>query len=397
MKVKARKGDSLSYYASLFRIPVELLVDSNPQLDPDHLEADEMVEVPGFIKETCVVREGDTLWGLSGERNIGVDALLLINENSDPNEVETGVELFLPRRVVTPVVNGKQPYDSVRFQKDLILLQELYPFIRVNAIGKSVLGKDLMECKIGRGAKKVHMNGAFHGNEWITSAVLMTFLNDYLLSLTNSKDLRGIPILPLYRTVSLSLVPMVNPDGVDLVLNGPPDGMAEELVRLNGGRVEFTGWKANIRGIDLNKQFPARWEFEKRRMEVSTPGPRDFTGNLPISEPESKAMEQLARKERFHRLVAVHTQGKEFYWGYEGLESKESERLAGEIKRASGYASIRYVDSYAGFKDWFIQEFQQTGITLELGKGINPLPLSQFDTIYRDTLGIYLIMLYKWW
>ena len=50
----------------------------------------------------------------------------------------------------------------------------------------------------------------------------MTFLNDYLLALTNLGDIRGVQMLPLYEATSLSIVPMVNPDGVNLVINGPP-------------------------------------------------------------------------------------------------------------------------------------------------------------------------------
>ncbi len=32
--------------------------------------------------------------------------------------------------------------------------------------------------------------------------------------------------------------------------------------------------------------------------------------------------------------------------------------------------------SYGGYKDWFIQDFNRPGYTLELGEGQNPLPMS---------------------
>ena len=41
-------------------------------------------------------------------------------------------------------------------------------------------------------------------------------------------------------------------------------------------------------------------------------------------------------------------------------------------------------DSYAGYKDWFIQEFDKPGYTFEAGIGVNPLPISQLGTIYLD-------------
>ena len=51
--------------------------------------------------------------------------------------------------------------------------------------------------------------------------------------------------------------------------------------------------------------------------------------------------------------------------------------------------AIQYIDSHAGYKDWFIQEFRKPGFTIELGVGVNPLPLSQFDEIYEEALGIF--------
>ena len=91
------------------------------------------------------------------------------------------------------------------------------------------------------------------------------------------------------------------------------------------------------------------------------------------------------RRENFDRVVALHTQGHEFYWGYNGHEPQLSAIMAREFMMKTSYASIQYVDSHAGFKDWFIQEYKRPGFTLELGKGVNPLPLSQFKTIYEET------------
>ncbi len=179
-----------------------------------------------------------------------------------------------------------------------------------------------------------------------------------------------------------------------MVLNGPDERVRDKVVRINEGSMDFTGWKANINGVDLNNQFPAFWEIEKERKEPKSPAPRDYPGEAPLSEPEAKIMAKLAEERNFSRMIAFHTQGKEFYWGYENFEPSESAMLANEFARLSGYKAVQNVDSHAGYKDWFIQEFRKPGFTLELGKGINPLPLSQFDDIYKDVLGIFLASLY---
>ncbi|PFG05718.1 M14 family metallopeptidase [Bacillus sp. es.034] len=397
MKVKVRSGDTLWYYSQLFYIPVQLIIDSNPSVDPNRLKIGTEIQLPGFRKESHSINQGDSLWSLAQNRNIDVDALLLLNEGINPNGLQIGSDIWIPSRVVSPIVKGKQAYDSQRFEGDVQRLKDIYPFIKLRSAGESVGGRDLIEIRIGTGKKKVQMNASFHANEWITTSVLMTFINDYLLSLTNSQLMRGVQTLPIYGDVTLSLVPMVNPDGVDLVLNGPPGDKRNEMIALNRGSTDFTGWKANIRGVDLNNQFPAKWEVEQERKEEKEPAPRDFPGYKPLSEPEAIAMAKLARQGKFDRLLALHTQGKEFYWGYEGLEPPEAAKLAKDFTRVSGYKSVRYIDSYAGYKDWFVKEFQKSGFTLELGKGINPLPLSQFDEIYQDVSGILLVSIYRWY
>lgn len=394
MEIKVRPGDTLWYYSQLFMVPLNLIIDSNPKIDPNHIKSSSLIQIPGFEVQSLTIRDGDTLWKIAGKRNISVDSLLLLNQDINPNELKIGQQVLVPNRMVLKKVDGKKKYNYAEMERDVKHLVSIFPFVKLHVIGKSVLGKNIYELKIGKGSKKVHMNASFHANEWITSSILMSFINDFLLSLTNNSRIRNLSTLPLYQSVSLSIVPMVNPDGVDLVLNGPPEKKNKEVISVNNGSTDFTGWKANIRGVDLNNQFPANWEIEKERKEPQSPAPRDYPGDAPLTEPEAIIMAKLAEHEKFDRMLALHTQGKEFYWGYEGLEDLNSGKIAAEFNRVSGYNAVQYVDSHAGYKDWFIQEFKQPAFTIELGKGINPLPLSQFDEIYQDMTGIFLASLY---
>jgi g-D-glutamyl-meso-diaminopimelate peptidase len=394
MKVKVRSGDSIWYYSQLFMVPINLIADSNPGVNPALLQIGQEINIPGFTLQNYTVRPGDTFWKLSTSRNLSVDALLLVNQSLNPNSLAPGTAIKLPRRVITPIVSGRRSYDYKALSADITMLSDIYPFIKVNSIGQSVLGKPIQEIRLGKGNKKVQINASFHANEWITTPILMALLNSFLLSITNVRPIRGVSTMPLYNSVDLSIVPMVNPDGVDLVLNGPPPELREEVIAINRGSTDFTGWKANIRGVDLNNQYPAKWDFEKERSEQNAPAPRDYLGEAPLTEPEAIAMAELAKDNQFDRMLAFHTQGAEFYWGFEGLEPPESQVLALEFERVSGYKAVQYIDSFAGYKDWFIQEFRRPGFTIELGRGINPLPLSQFDDIYEEVLGIFLASLY---
>ncbi len=394
MKVKVRPGDTLWLFSRLFRIPLPLLEDANKHADPDRLLVGEEIHIPGFIPEEHAIQKGDTYWEIARRLNISPGALALLNPEHHPDHLPEGGRIRLPKRVVRPIVTDPGQYDFARLQKDLRRIEEVYPFISVETVGSSVLARPLLEIRTGRGERTIHFNAAFHANEWITVPVLMRMFNEFLLALTNGNPLCGIFVLPLYENNVLSIVPMVNPDGVDLVINGPPEKVREQVVRLNGGSTDFSGWKANIRGVDLNDQFPANWKIEKEK-RAQCPGPRDYPGEAPLTEPEASSMGRLTRERDFARVFALHTQGKEFYWGYEGLEPPESEALAKEFARVSGYKSVRYVDSHAGYKDWFVQEFRRPGFTFELGSGVNPLPICQFPEMVEEMIGVFLSALYQ--
>ncbi|MGF6949538.1 g-D-glutamyl-meso-diaminopimelate peptidase [Neobacillus sp. B4I6] len=395
MEVVVRKGDSLWHYSQMFHINLQLIIDSNRNVDHNNLSEGQRVRLPGFSAQDYQIRPGDTLWSIGQRRSLPLEAITLVNPNLDEKNLNVGQSIKVPTRITWRLVDSGQSYDYIKLMNDIKRLLEVYPFMQIPVIGKTVLGKKIPEIVIGTGEKRVHYNGSFHANEWITTSIIMTFLNDYLLALTNHNLIRGLPMFPLYQQSILSIVPMVNPDGVDLVLHGPPEieNWNKRVVDFNKGSTDFTDWKANIRGVDLNDQFPARWELEKARNQTE-PGPRDFVGEKPLSEPEAMAMAKLIKKRNFVRVLAFHTQGEVIYWGFENLEPPESEDIVKEFSRVSGYEPIKTIESYAGCKDWFIQDWKRPGFTIELGRGINPLPLSQFDEIYQKSLGIFLAGLY---
>ena len=395
LEVFVRSGDSLWYYSQLYKIPFKLIIDSNRNINPQILSVGVRIQIPGYVTTSYQVRSGDSFWSIATSSNLPIDALLLVNPGLNPMRLQVGQTINVPVRVTWRVVNGKQNYNFNMMMNDMRQLQTVYPFLFVSSIGNSVENRQIPEILIGSGEKRVHYNASFHANEWITTPILLTFLNDYALSLTNQLPIRGLQTFPLYLQTSLSIVPMVNPDGVNLVLNGLPDDSPwrSKVIEWNNGSSDFSGWKANIRGVDLNDQFPAEWELERAR-NPKTPGPRDYGGESPLSEPEAIAMADLTRNRDFSRVLAFHTQGEVIYWGFNNLEPPESEAMVLEFSRVSGYEPVQTVDSYAGYKDWFIQDWRRPGFTVELGTGTNPLPLTQFDEIYEEALGIFLAGLY---
>ncbi|MEF2619341.1 MAG: M14 family zinc carboxypeptidase [Clostridia bacterium] len=159
----------------------------------------------------------------------------------------------------------------------------------------------------------------------------------------------------------------------------------------------FCGWKfLKSTGVDLNLQFPAGWE-EARRIKFAqgftSPAPRDFVGYGPLTEPESLALYNFTLEHDFNLILAYHTQGKEIYWQFQDYAPQEAYYIGQELAKVSGYtlANVPYESSFAGYKDWFVQQYRRLGYTIEAGIGESPLPLSQFNQIYNDNLGIIIL------
>lgn len=115
------------------------------------------------------------------------------------------------------IVSTNVPYNSNILRQNLSLLLRTYPFLNVQTVGNSVLSQPIYVIKLGRGPKKVFYSASIHANEWITTPVLMKFIEDYCVSYVRQSTLYGYSVHSLFNSTSIYIMPMVNPDGVDLV------------------------------------------------------------------------------------------------------------------------------------------------------------------------------------
>ena len=270
-------------------------------------------------------------------------------------------------------------------------LLKTFPFLKSFVIGHSVLGKPIYMLAAGSGQNRVMYNAAHHANEWITSMVMTEFIGQYMTAIAQGTMICGHNALDIYKKTTIYFVPMVNPDGVDLVTGNIQAGETyESAKKMNYSNLPFPDeWKANINGVDLNLQYPADWEIAKKikkELGYNRPGPRDFTGISPLCEPESRAMTQATDAVDPSLTLSLHTQGRIIYWRYADKLPFRSYEIACQLSDASGYPceDTPYISGHAGYKDWFIQKYNRPGYTIECGAGENPLPLSQFGEIYRD-------------
>lgn len=268
---------------------------------------------------------------------------------------------------------------------DLSELQASFNFVEVLNIGRSVQGRNLFALRIGCGPNRVHFTGGMHANEWITTPLLVKFCWQICNALQTGVPLGGWDTRRCLGLNTVWITPAMNPDGAELVQKGisPQHPLYTELIKMNRGSADFRGWKSNIRGVDLNHQFPAGWAIQSTH-SPKQPYYRDHAGSGPLSEPESQALAEFTRKQDFSLALAFHSQGQVIYWGYKGMEPPEAGTLAAEISDLSGYRAVRYAGTHAGYKDWFIQEWRRPGFTVEVGAGANPLPLQVLPGIYTQ-------------
>ncbi len=294
------------------------------------------------------------------------------------------------------IVRTDIPMTSALAGDTLEALGAAYPFLQTELLARTAFGRPITAASMGRGDRRVLYSAAHHANEWLTATVLLKFLEDYAQALETDGTIGGVSARELYETATIFLVPMVDPDGVDLVTGAVTEKEREQARAL----AEFypnipfpDGWKANLSGVDLNLQYPAGWLTAREikfAQGYTRPGPRDFVGRFPLSQPEAQALADYTQRIDPELVIAWHSQGEVIYWQYGGIGVPGAREIAERFANLSGYRleDTPYNSSFAGYKDWFIQTYRRPGFTIEVGSGENPLPLSQFAEIYTASLPI---------
>ena len=297
------------------------------------------------------------------------------------------------------IVRTDIPTTAQLCEDTILALTQRYPdVLRSELLTTTAFDRPIRTLVIGSGPRKVLYTAAHHANEWITTPVILKFIEEFASAIENGGQIGGVDARVLSDTVTIFTVPMVDPDGVDLVTGAiqPGQGQYEQaaMIARQYPTIPFPdGWKANLLGVDLNLQYPAGW-LRAREIKFSQgftrPAPRDFVGRAPLTQREVRALAGYTETVDPDLVLAYHSQGRVIYWLYDDIEVPGARELGERMAAVSGYAldETPPESAYAGYKDWFIKFFRRPGYTVEVGEGTNPLPLSQFDEIYRDNVGI---------
>lgn len=331
------------------------------------------------------------------------DGIITIGNTTDlTNDIYTDVSLFnFDHYVLTTypslaqhIINPYQAYGYENMISDISKLQTMYPeLIKTSSIGKSVEGRDLLLVEFGRGPNKIFVCGTHHAREYICTTYLMYAIDRYAYAYRTESMWGKYNPKSILDNVTFYIVPMVNPDGVNLVQNGvyttkEPDKI-QQLKIYEGSMYGYKAWKANMNGVDLN------WNYDKDWSETKNKNPRGssgFTGDRPGTEPETLAISNYVDSYPFDAYMSFHTQGEVIYWADNQQNPSYINKL---IQNDTGFTGYRDNGTGIGgsFFDYVYRNFNKPTITVELCPYIGnyPYPDKDFDRVWNPAKNILLI------
>ncbi len=288
-----------------------------------------------------------------------------------------------------------EPMTHARMMEYLNILGERYPFMGITGLGESVLGRSIPLVTVGEGEKAVLYVGAHNGTEWLTTVLLLRFLNEFGEQYQNTGRIFQYSLPYLLSTRTVYVIPMLNPDGVVYSLEGIDREhiLYERVCSMNGGTAELRDWQANARGVDLNRNYAygfARRKACEAELGVLSGGKNGFSGEMPESEPEIGALCNFLRYNQSIRAVlSLHLGGEKILYTAGNRTAPRSLSLGNAIARKTGYSLAPYEgwEGIGGMGAWCIDECNLPAFSLACGK--HEMAMGDWFRIYatlRETL-----------
>ena len=269
------------------------------------------------------------------------------------------------------VVDPYRIYTSDSCNHDILALGQVYPdAVSVECIGQSTAGKDMYVLWLGNGPTEILLTASTHARENVTTNYVMRQAEALAKAYTEEKTYDGYDVVQLLHNFTICISPMNNPDGVDIC-----NAYADPIGFTDVTDWTKTVWKANGRGVDLNRNFPFEWEAMRDDDDENTaPGKMNYPGDYAASEIETQNLMALVTAHDFQFCLNFHTKGKILYWhdpvnGDIPGDSKLVNLLhdcldftvAGTTQKVRNYGG--------GFENWFRAATGHPGICIEMTTG----------------------------
>lgn len=290
-------------------------------------------------------------------------------------------------------------YTYEEMETDLLQLQARYPgLLHVNVTGQSADGRNLYELVLGNlsAPKSILIHAGIHAREYANPYLVMEQL-EQCLNFYDCGFFHGRSYRELFDSVAVHIVPMVNPDGIAISQFGESALRSPELVETVQncyaydtaiGRTKSTyedylrRWKANARGVDLNRNFYPGFGASAK---VSQPSYMGYAGTSPISEPETLSLGAVTLLCQPSVIISYHSMGEVAYWNtadsrYTAINTEFSSYMLSLVP----YKRMGSGSSASGsYLDWiFSGDNPVCSITFETGNAECPFTMEQYPKIW---------------
>lgn len=301
---------------------------------------------------------------------------------------------FTTKKIVN---TSHQKYTYTEMSADISLLKRTYSrYVNVRTIGKSCDNRKIYDVVIGNteSGRSLIVVGALHAREYMTTQLCMAQIENYLQNHNNkiaSEATSGV-----LNKVAIHYIPMANPDGVtisQLGLSGIRNSTLRKALKQMKGADNTRYWKANARGVDLNKNF----NYNYIAKYGGKKGSEGYTGEYVNSEPETRAvtafLEKMKASGTLKGLINYHATGSILFGEAKGSVKPAVTRMYELAKKLTGYAdSSGYEESVnehskkkniGNLREYAMYRKNIPSITLEIGKKACPLASNEFSAIWQ--------------
>lgn len=314
---------------------------------------------------------------------------------------DTGLEGYADMRYLKrldAIVYDHDIYTYEEMEEDIAQMQAAYPgLLHVNVTGQSADGRNLYELILGTPSapESILVHAGIHAREYANPYLVMEQL-EQCLAYYDCGAFHGRTYRELFDSVAVHIVPMVNPDGIALSQSGEGALRSPELVQTvracyaydtAAGRTRDTyeaylaRWKANARGVDLNRNLLPGFGANAKASQPSYMG---YEGTAPFTEPEILSLGAVTLLCSPSVVINYHSMGEVAYWDtvesrYTAINTDFSSYMLSLVpykRMGRGKASGSYLD-------WvFSSDIPVCSITFETGSVECPFSLGHYPGIW---------------
>ena len=333
-------------------------------------------------------------------------------------------------------------YTAETLYEKILSLEKQYPgIIKVVNLGYSTDGRPIyavvmtekvhITMRVSEGyVEKMHflVESGIHSRENPGPNIIVNMIETY------AKDYYDDTVIPEYNLHEilgenvLHFIPLSNPDGYNLSNRGLYTISKENQNKLLSFRdQDFRNYKSNIRGVDLNRNFPGYYydiELERWRdiwnmihndYTSYRPGGAFYFGTYAGSEVETSILMDYLLDYDFRNYLSFHSKGEVIYydkWMLSEKHNQDAARLASKISFETDYNMIessRYTSSSGYLTDFTAMNTLKPSLTIETIHWSETLPVTTavVNKAYMEVKNVPLIAVdegnkvgyfdYKWY